>query len=129
MGGGGKGRAERGFGKREEVRRGRRGGSRAARRGAGRAGRPPAAPGPRPPASRAACRAGPAPLGSRQKAISELHRKCVTLPEGRAGSAGPNRGPSRASAEGGCQSPGTLGERGPLSTSPAFEVTGMEVLN
>lgn len=31
---------------------------------------------------RRAFRAGPAFSGSRQKAISELHRKCVTLPEG-----------------------------------------------
>lgn len=128
-GGGGEGRAERGFGETEEVRRGRRRWEPARPARGGESGvatlrsRPSPSREPHGPPSRAC------PLGSRQKAISELHRKCATLPGGRARAAGPDRGPSGASAEGDCQSPGALGERGPLSTSPAFEVTGMEVLN
>lgn len=58
-----------------------------------------------------------------------LHRKCVTLPEGRVRAARANPGPAELFAEGACQSLGAPRERGPLSTSPAFEVTGMEGLN
>ena len=75
-------------------------------------------------------RAGPAFLGSRQKAISELHRKtCYSASGAGSGLPGPILGRGERGQKGGCQSPGALRERGPLSTSPAFEVPGMEVLN
>lgn len=66
-------------------------------------------------------RAGPASLGSRQKAISEIPRKWVTLPEGLERGEWPNPGPGRVSAKGGCQSPGAFVKGAPCQLPLALK--------